>query len=87
MTPTIADRVIRVIIQATGVNPQEPLNENTALVGAGISLDSVAVLELLVGLEKEFQTEVNPDKLLQAQALKTVGTLARFIAAQVNGTA
>lgn len=79
MTSSTLDRVIRTIVQATGLSPDDALDENTPLIGSGISLDSAGVLELLVGLEKEFQIELNPDELLQAQALKTVGTLASFI--------
>jgi acyl carrier protein len=62
------------------------LDADTALIGAGISLDSSAVLELLVGIEKEFQIEVNPDELMQAQALRTIGTLARFIDGKTRGS-
>ena len=79
MNPATLERVIKNIIRAAKLNPAQPLDENTPLVGAGLSLDSVAVLELLVALEKEFNLEMNPDELLGAKALKTVGTLATFV--------
>ena len=79
MNPATLERVIKNIIRAAKLNPAQPLDENTPLVGAGLSLDSVAVLELLVALEKEFNLEMNPDELLGAKALKTVGTLAAFV--------
>lgn len=79
MSSSTFDRVTKVIVQATGVSPDEPLRNDTPLVGSGISLDSVAVVELLVGLEKEFHVEISADELLQTQAFKTVGTLVQFI--------
>jgi len=84
VTPSTLDRVTRVIVEATGTNPGEPLHEDTSLVGAGLALDSVAVVELLVGLEKEFHAEITPDELLQAQAFKTIGTLVRFMDAKCH---
>ena len=47
-------RVIRIIRQAAGVQSDEPIGAETGLVGSGLWLDSVAVLELLISLEKEF---------------------------------
>ena len=84
MIRSTLNRVIKTIVRATGLSPDETLDENTPLIGSGISLDSAGVLELLVGLEKEFQIELNPDELLQAQALKTAGTLAGFIDSKAN---
>lgn len=84
MTSSTLERVVKIIVQATGLSSEEQLGENTPLVGSGISLDSSAVLELLVALEKEFRTEISADELLQAQALTTVGTLAEFIRTKVD---
>ena len=87
MTSSTLERVVKIIVQATGLSSEEQLGENTPLVGSGISLDSSAVLELLVALEKEFRTEISADELLQAQALTTVGTLAEFIRTKVDAPA
>jgi len=84
MTASILDRVVRIIIQAAELGPDISLDGDTPLVGSGISLDSVAVLELLVSLEKEFGIEIDADELLKAQALRTVGTLAGFIDSRVD---
>jgi acyl carrier protein len=84
MTASTLDRVVRIIIQAAELGPDVSLDGDTPLVGSGISLDSVAVLELLVGLEKEFRIEIDADELLKAQALRTVGTLAGFIDSRVD---
>ena len=87
MTASTLERVIRIVVQATGISAEEQLDENTPLVGSGISLDSSAVLELLVTLEKEFHVEISADELLQAQALATVGALAKFIGSKVDDAA
>ena len=85
MSPSTIERVTATITKATGTSPNVRLDADTALIGAGISLDSSAVLELLVGLEKEFQIELNPDELVHAQALRTIQTLARFIDGKTSG--
>ena len=82
-SPTL-ERVIKIIVRAARLNPAQPLDENTPLLGAGLSLDSVAVLELLVALEKEFKLEMNPDELIGAKALRTVGTLTSFVEAKAK---
>ena len=84
MASATLERVVKNIVRAARLNPAQPLDENTPLLGAGLSLDSVAVLELLVALEKEFDLELNPDELIGAKALKTVGTLTRFIEARTK---
>ena len=76
--------MVAIIVRATGLGDAEALDGNTPLVGAGISLDSVGVLELLVGLEKEFEVELTPAELTSADALRTIGTLVTFIDSKVN---
>jgi len=84
MAASIVQRVVQTLVTATGLSPEQPLDASTPLIGAGISLDSVAVLELLVALEKEFRIEMNPDELARAGALATVGALASFVESRVN---
>jgi len=84
---TTADRVIRVLVEAAGVDDAAAIGRDTPLIGRGLSLDSVAVLEMLVGLEKEFGVQLDSDGLLAAQALLTVGTLADYLDAQVARSA
>jgi len=79
MSSSTIERVSKIIVEAAGLSPEEQLDANTPLVGSGLSLDSASVLEILVGLEKEFGIEIEVDELLQAQALETVGTLAAFL--------
>ncbi len=79
MTKSILDRVTQVIVQAAHLGPETSLNAETPIVGAGLSLDSVAVLEVLIGLETEFNLEITADELMKARGLQSVGRLAEFI--------
>jgi acyl carrier protein len=87
MSASTLQRVIRTIVTATGLDPNEHLDATTPLVGAGMSLDSVAVLELLVALEKEFRIELDAEELRQANALATVGALAAFVESKADASA
>ena len=51
---------------------------DTPLLGHGIGLDSVAILELVVCLEQEFRISV-PDNELTADLFKNIGTLADYV--------
>jgi acyl carrier protein len=73
---------VKVLRKSESVLPDQEITEDTPLVGAGIGLDSVAVLELLLGLEKEFEVEISADELLRANAMKNVGSLACFVASR-----
>jgi acyl carrier protein len=79
MTKSILDRVTQVIVQAAHLGPESQLTADTAIVGAGLSLDSVAVLEMLIGLEAEFNVEITAEELMEARGLQSVGRLAEFI--------
>ncbi|MBM4042152.1 MAG: acyl carrier protein [Planctomycetes bacterium] len=81
------DRVVRVLGEAVGLADTAAIGPDTPLVGGGLSLDSVAVLELLVGLENEWGVELDPDALLEADALRTVGTLAAYLDGRAKGGA
>jgi acyl carrier protein len=84
VSPTTLERVIKVLRTLESVSPDQVIAEDTPLVGTGIGLDSVAVLELLLGLEKEFEIEVSADDLRRASAVQTVGSLARFLASKTG---
>jgi acyl carrier protein len=79
MTQSTVDRVAAIIVEVGGLRPDESLCAETRLVGDGIMLDSVAVLELLVALEKEFDVELRAGELIDAGAIHTLGALARFL--------
>ncbi len=84
MTVSNPQRIAQIIVAATGVSPDQPLDAATPLIGKGLSLDSEAILELLVALEKEFHIQIDPDELVEARALATVGTLAGFVQSKLK---
>jgi acyl carrier protein len=84
MAPCAGDRVAAIVIRAAHLSLDQALDRDTPLIGSGVSLDSVAVLDLLVELENEFHVELDPDEMLPAEALKTIGTLADFIASKAE---
>jgi acyl carrier protein len=79
MSSSTLDRVTRIIAQAAGLGSGDKIDANTSLIGSGISLDSAAVLEILVGIEKEFGVEIDVDELMSRQALGSVSALADFV--------
>lgn len=79
MEKSILMQVINIIKQAAGLEDTDDINEDTPLTGSGLSLDSVAVLEILLELEKQFQIEVDAEELLDKGALQSIKTLSGFI--------
>lgn len=82
---TTLEQVIQIVRKAADPALDEPIVASTGLVGSGLSLDSVAVLELLVALEKEFGIEIDGDELSNSSILATVGSLANLVASKVAG--
>jgi len=73
------DAIIRVIV--TRLNPTldaATLSAETRLVGAGLTLDSMALLELVTGLEAELGIMIDEGRLA-AGDFADIGSLARFL--------
>jgi acyl carrier protein len=73
------DAIIRVIIER--LNPTldaSSLSSDTRLLGAGLGLDSVAVLELVTGLEDELGIMIDESKL-EPEVFEDIGSLARYL--------
>ncbi|MEI6970891.1 MAG: phosphopantetheine-binding protein [bacterium] len=79
MESSTQQRVIEIVLATAGLNSATQVTAETQLLNGGLSLDSVVVLELLLALEKEFKIELNAQELFEAQALKTVSSLAGFV--------
>jgi acyl carrier protein len=56
----------------------DALTETTGLFGQGIGLDSIEVLQLVTGIEEEFDLTFD-DEDLAPERFRTVGTVAAFI--------
>ena len=78
------DHVRRHAADKAGLPPDAPLERDTGIVQGGLALDSAAVLELLLALERDFKIQLDAQALLEARALRSIGTLADFIDATVR---
>jgi acyl carrier protein len=83
VTSSSVGRVAAIIARVGGLGPEEKLDGQSLVIGGGVALDSVGVLEMLVALEQEFGVELNADELVKANALGTIGSLAAFLDAKV----
>jgi acyl carrier protein len=73
------DAIIRVLV--TRLNPTldaDSLSAETRLVGGGLTLDSMALLELVTGLEDELGIMIDESRL-DARVFADIGSLARFL--------
>lgn len=68
------DRVKKVVVDQLDVNPDEVTPEASFVDDLGA--DSLDVVELVMGLEEEFDLEI-PDE--QAESITTVGAAVRYI--------
>ena len=55
-----------------------PLDETTGLLGQGIGLDSVEVLQLVGGIEEDFDVTID-DESLEAANFQSIGTVVTFV--------
>jgi len=85
MTTTTHNRVAAIIGQITGTQSAGNLSPSTPIINGGLHLDSVAILELLLALEKEFSIELAAWELSDAQALQTLSTMSDFIDKKLAG--
>lgn len=77
--PLIA-RIKQLIVETLKLEDITPeqIKDDEALIGSGLSLDSIDALELVVKLEKEFGFKVASSEESR-QALASVASLAAFI--------
>lgn len=82
-TVDIAD-VKAVVVETLGIRERaDALDATTPLLGSLPELDSMAVLELIVELERRFGITVEDDDVT-ADAFETIGSLAEFVNARVH---
>ena len=60
----------------------EPVDETTGLLGRGIGLDSMEVLQLVVAAEERFDVTVDESQL-RPEYFRTVGAFADFLEGRI----
>ncbi len=76
---SIEERVKQVIIRTLSLEVEtEEIDDADALFGGDLGLNSMATIELIVGLEEEFGIEV-PDEDLRVELFDSVQTMADYV--------
>ena len=79
LDPVILDGVTSVIVRTLGIEDRAAmLTSSTPLFGAMPELDSLAVLELVTGLESTFSIAID-DEDITGDVFETVGSLAEYV--------
>jgi acyl carrier protein len=80
MTDPLIAKLKRLIVSALKLEDVSPdqIPDDEPLIGAGLNLDSIDALELVVQLEKEFGIKISNSEESRA-ALSTIAKLAQFI--------
>lgn len=80
MSDLLASRLKHLIVEILhleGVKPED-LKDDEPLIGSGLALDSVDMLELVLAIEKDFGIKIKSAEESRA-ALASVSSLAAFI--------
>jgi threonine synthase len=77
-------QVIEVVRRSQRLKPEEPLDAATVLLDRGLALDSVALLELLLGLEKRFTCRIE-DGEVTPENFSTIGAVVELIRRKKSG--
>ena len=70
--------VIRVLRRTQSLPDDFPIDADTRLLRAGLGLDSVAVLEFVMGLEDEFGCRIDDDEM-SPRWFSSVGAVIGFL--------
>jgi acyl carrier protein len=75
----VKDRLKKLIVERLKLQvDQDSIDDDAALFGEGLGLDSIDALELVVGLEQEFGVQV-PDEAVGREAFASINALADFV--------
>lgn len=79
MSEHIVDRLKGIIAGKLDVNlKKEDIDETVSLFEDGLGLDSIAIVELIVNIEKEFDIAIQDDEL-NAGLFRSLNVLGEFI--------
>ena len=78
---SIEHRIKQVIIRMLSLEVDaEEIDDEDELFGGGLGINSMATIEIIVGLEEEFGIEV-PDEDLRVELFDSVQTMADYVRA------
>lgn len=78
---SIEHRVKKVIIRTLSLEVDaDEIDDEDELFGGGLGINSMATIEIIVGLEEEFGIEV-PDEDLRVELFDSVQTMADYVRA------
>jgi acyl carrier protein len=77
-TDEVASRIAGILTESILREEVGPLTPETSLVEGGLNLDSVALLELIVGVEEAFGVCIEDDEL-SVDLVASIGSLAAFV--------
>jgi len=79
MSEAIVNQLKDIIVNQLDVNlTYDELDENVSLFEDGLGLDSIAIVNLIVSIEKKFSIKI-PDDELNADIFTSLTVLAEFI--------
>ena len=81
---TIKKRILQVIIRDLELNVNEDSIQVAGRLDELFGMDSIAIIELVVGIEKEFDIKI-PDEYLSVDIFENINTIAEHILPFVYG--
>ncbi len=80
VTAGLRERIKRLIVESLHLDGTDPasIEDDAALFGEGLGLDSVDALELVVALEKEFGIKIKSNEMGR-ESFASVASLASFV--------
>lgn len=86
MAEAIVDRLKKIIADKLDVNiAYNDIDETISLFEDGLGLDSIAIVDLIVSIEKDFALSID-DQELNVELFKSLRTLAQFIQGKLDGS-
>lgn len=77
-------RIVQLLTESVRPDGNVTLTPDTPLLEGGLELDSVELLELIVGIEEAFRTTVEDDELTP-ELFASIGSLGRFVREKCGG--
>jgi acyl carrier protein len=82
----VETRLRKVLLETLSDPPEAfALGADVALIGSGLALDSIALLELVVELENEFEIVLD-ETTLRAEDFASISTLVDYVASMLHAT-